>query len=180
MTMPGLPRTAAVAAMLVGMGIAAGWALTPPPSLPKALAITSQADESFAVCTAPVDMANGIEGIFVLDFATGDLTGGVLSAGSALFGTSYKRNVLVDLGFQPGQAKNPRFLLVAGQAELRPNPRLGRRQFAGSVLYVTDCTTGATAAYAIPWSPQQSSATAPVAAELVLLDVARPRGPAAP
>lgn len=167
-----------IVALVVGAFVGLG--LAPRRDLPKAFAITSQADESFAVCTAPIDMANGIEGIFVLDFATGDLTGGVLNAGSGLFGTSYKWNVLGDLGFQPGQAKNPRFLLVAGSAELRPNPRIGRRQLAPSVIYVTDCTTGATAAYGIPWSPQQANASAPVLSEMVPLDVARPRGAVAP
>jgi hypothetical protein len=169
-----------MASVLLVAGLLTAAVVTPSRGLPGAFAIDSQADDSFAICTAPVDVANSIEGIFVLDFATGDLTGGVLNAASATFGTSYKRNVLNDLGFQPGQAKNPRFLLVAGQAELRPNPRLGRRQFAASVIYVTDCTTGATAAYAIPWSPQQAAAAAPAAAELVLLDVARPRGLAVP
>ena len=170
-------------ALLAGgvvVGMPLGWRLASSRELPKAFAITSQADETFAICTAPIDMANGVEGIFVLDFATGDLTGGVLNAGSGMFATSYKWNVLGDLGFQPGQAKNPRFLLVAGSAELRPNPRLGRRQMAPSVIYVTDCTTGATAAYGIPWSPQQANAATPMMSELVPLDVARPRGAVAP
>ena len=165
------------ALVMVGFVVVHSLGLAP---LRVAHAITAEANESFAVCTVPVDMANGIEGIFVLDFATGDLTGGVLGAGSGLFAVSYKCNVLVDLGFQLGQAKEPRFLLVAGQAELRANPRLGRRQFAKAVLYVTDCTTGATAAYAIPWAAQQANATGPIVSDLVLLDVARPRGPAVP
>jgi len=42
------------------------------------------------------------------------------------------------------------------------------------VLYVTDVSTGVTAAYAIPWVVQQ--ARVPGRAELVLLDIARPRG----
>ena len=170
-------------ALLAGgvvVGMPLGWRLASSRELPKAFAITSQADETFAICTAPIDMANGVEGIFVLDFATGDLTGGVLNAGSGMFATSYKWNVLGDLGFQPGQAKNPRFLLVAGSAELLPNPRPGRRQMAPSVIYVTDCTTGATAAYGIPWSPQQANAATPMMSELVPLDVARPRGAVAP
>lgn len=167
-------------AALAVVGLAIVGAIASRQPLPKVHAITSQADDSFAVCTAPVDMANGIEGIFVLDFATGDLTGGVLNAASGTFTSSYKCNVLNDLGFQPGQAKNPRFLLVAGEAELRPSPRLGRRQFAHTVIYVTDCTTGATAAYGVPWAAQQATATGPTISELVLLDVARPRGAAVP
>ena len=171
-------RTWAIALIFLGIGAMIGWCLTTRHAPPTAFAITAQSDETFAICTAPIDAANGIEGIFILDFLTGDLTGGVLNAATGTFLTSYKWNVLNDLGFQAGQAKNPKFLLVAGQAELRPNPRLGRRQMAPSVVYVTDCTTGTTAAYGIPWSPQQGNASKPVASELVPLDVARPRGAA--
>ena len=84
------------------------------------------------------------------------------------FGAAYKHNVLKDLGFKAGQAKNPRFLLVSGAAELRR----GNMTFASSVLYVTDSSTGTTVAYGIPWNAQQPQLAVP----LVPLDVARPRG----
>jgi len=48
---------------------------------------------------------------------------------------------------------------------------------ASSVLYVTDAATGVTVAYGIPWNAQQTAGgAAPVMAELVTLDIARPRG----
>ncbi len=132
-------------------------------------ALTSLADESFAVCTVPL---GGVEGFFILDFETGDLSGGVLNPATGRFTGAYKHNVLQDLGFKAGQAKNPRFLLVAGAAELQTG---GNAQFAPSVLYVTDSSTGATAAYGIPFNPQQAAAGA-FMAKFELLDVARPRG----
>jgi hypothetical protein len=92
----------------------------------------------------------------------------VLNPGTAQFAAAYKHNVLKDLGFKPGQAKNPKFLLLSGMAELR---RPGAT-FASSVLYVTDSSTGTTAAYGIPWNAQQPQLVTP----LVLLDVAQPRG----
>lgn len=159
-------------AAVLGVLIGAGWAGGP--ALPKAFAVTSLADDGFAVCTTPVDP--NAEGFFVLDFETGDLSGGVLSPNTSKFAASYKYNVLNDLGFKAGQAKNPRFLLVAGAADLRR----GRVPLAQSVLYVTDSSTGVTAAYGIPWSQQQSAGNAPFVGELVLLDVARPRGGGAP
>lgn len=159
---PALAVTMLVAGMLVG------WSLSAARPLPPAFAITSQADGTFAVCTAPLDI--GVEGFFILDFMTGDLSGGVLGANSKFVG-GYKHNVLKDLDFKPGQAKNPRFLLVSGMVEgVRRRPGL-----AQSVLYVTDSETGATAAYSIPWNPQQAQ-SAGFMAELELLDVARPRG----
>lgn len=139
--------------------------------LPRAQAMSSLADGSFAVCTAAVDM--NTEGVFILDFETGDLNGGVLNPNTAKFTSTFRYNVLKDLGFKPGQVKEPRFLLVPGRQAFSGNAgnRMGQ-----SVLYVTDASTGVTVAYGIPWNPQQSNAAKPVVAELLPLDIARPRG----
>ncbi|MFM8892025.1 MAG: hypothetical protein ACKOTB_10475 [Planctomycetia bacterium] len=151
---------ATVVALLVGYGLfGAG-------RLPRVAAMTAQSDDSFAVCTVPLDA--GVEGFFMLDFETGDLSGGVLNPTTSQFSAAYKHNVLKDLGFKPGQVKNPKFLLVSGVAELRR----GNATLAPSVLYVTDSSTGTTVAYAIPWNPQPQQAVSP----RVALDVARPRG----
>ena len=160
----------AVGSLVVLLAVAGGamlgsrWGL--PGQLPRVFAVTSQADESFAVCTVPLDPS--VEGFFMLDFETGDLSGGVLNPTTAQFAAAYKHNVLKDLGFKAGQVKNPKFLLVSGVAE----PRRGAVTLASSVLYVTDSSTGTTAAYGIPWNSQQPQMMAP----LVLLDIARPRG----
>ncbi len=156
--------TAFIAGAVVGRG-------TPLLPLPRAQAMSSLADDSFAVCTTAID--GNLEGFFVLDFETGDLTGGVLNPNNAKFTTSYSYNVLKDLGFKPGQVKEPRFLLVPGRGSFTGNQ--GSRM-AQSVLYVTDASTGVTVAYGIPWSPQQSTTPKPVVAELLPLDIARPRG----
>ena len=145
-----------------------------PLGLPRAAAMTALSDESFAVCTTSID--GNVDGFFILDFQTGDLTGGVLNQNTAKFTTSYRYNVLKDLGFKPGQVKEPRFLIVPGRASFTGNQ--GNRM-AQSVLYVSDVSTGVTVAYGIPWSPQQSSSPKPVMAELLPLDIARPRGGAA-
>jgi hypothetical protein len=145
-----------------------------PLPLPRAQAMTALSDESFAVCTTSID--GNVDGFFILDFQTGDLTGGVLNQNTAKFTTSYRHNVLKDLGFKPGQVKEPRFLIVPGRASFTGNQ--GNRM-AQSVLYVSDVSTGVTVAYGIPWSPQQSTSPKPVMAELLPLDIARPRGGAA-
>jgi len=141
----------------------------PPKQFPVIHAMTSQADDSFAACTVP--LATGLEGFFILDFLTGDLSGGVINPATSTFGATFRHNVLNDLGFQPGQGKNPKFLLVAGQIDMRR----GRTPMAPAVLYVTDGASGATAAYGIPFSNQRG-AVGGVAVPLVLLDVAQPRG----
>jgi len=159
---------ASCAAALFAAGVAVGIVAAPRPPQARVQAVASLADESFAVCTVPL---NGVvEALFMLDFETGDLSGGILdtSATPPRFASGYKHNVLKDLGFKAGQVKNPKFLLVSGIADM---PAGGGMQFANSILYVTDSSTGTTVAYAIPFSAQQAGV-----AELVPLDVARPRG----
>ena len=162
-------RGAAMQVFLVAIGAVVGLAAGRLWFPERVQALTSLADESFAVCTVPL---GGVEGFFILDFETGDLSGGVISPATGRFTGAYKHNVLQDLGFKAGQAKNPRFLLVSGAAELQTG---GAAQFAPAVLYITDSSTGATAAYGIPFNPQQAAAGT-FMAKLELLDVARPRG----
>jgi len=159
----------AVAVGLVAAGVSIGLGMGRLAVPGRVQALTSLADEAFAVCTVP--LGSGVEGLFMLDFETGDLSGGVLNPATGKFAGAYKHNVLPDLGFKAGQAKNPRFLMVAGEADLQT----GVAPFAPAVLYVTDSSTGITVAYAIPFNPQQAVAT-PFVSKLELLDVARPRG----
>lgn len=163
-----------VVALVVGLAIGSQWlagSATTRHSLPPVYAVSANSDEGFAVCTAPID--GSTEGFFLLDFQTGDLSGGVLNQSTGTFTGAYRCNVLTDLGFEPGAAKQPRFLLVSGMSNLR---RSQAGPLGQSVLYVTDSSTGRTAAYGIPWSPQQAQKG--FASELVLLDVANPRGAA--
>jgi hypothetical protein len=158
---------AAAGLLAIGFTLGAGTA-----RLPRASALTALVEESFAVCTAPID--GGTEGFFILDFETGDLTGGVLNAGTSKFGVGFRHNVLKDLGFKPGKVKSPRFMLVPGAANFTGNAA-GR--MAASVLYVTDAATGVTVAYGIPWNAQQAAGGGgPVVSEFVPLDIAKPRG----
>jgi hypothetical protein len=175
MVQPSLSRSRLVTLALAITSFAAGAVATRAMvggGVPRVAAVTSLSHDSFAVCTAPMDGA--VEGFFILDFDTGDLTGGVLNQNTSTFGTAYRHNVLKDLGFKPGKVKNPKFLLVPGLAAFAG--AAGGRM-AQSVLYVTDAATGVTVAYGIPWnSAQTPAAGAPVVAELVPLDKAAPRG----
>lgn len=127
------------------------------------LAVSSLADESFAVCTAPID--TGVEGLFILDFQTGDLTGGVLNPTTRKFGMGYRHNVLKDLNFKAGKVKNAKFLLVSGELVFTA------AGLAPSVLYVTDASTGVTVAYGLPLGNAAGPQT-----PLVPLDRANVRG----
>jgi hypothetical protein len=163
----GIPWMLALAA--VGLGVAIGGWLRggPQPVLASAAAV----EDSFAVCTTPV--GDGMEGLFMLDFDTGDISGGVLNQNTSKFTVGYRYNVLKDLGFKPGKVKHPKFLLVPGQVNFAI-PMANK--LAQSVLYVTDVSTGVTAAYGVPWTTAAATGAGAGVNPLLLLDVVRPRG----
>lgn len=166
---PGFGAWGCVALGLVlggGLVSVAGWWRPRP-----VFAVATAVQDSFAACTAPA--GNGMEAFFMLDFETGDLSGGILNQNTAKFSVGYRHNVLKDLGFKAGKVKSPKFLLVSGQVNfLGANAsRLGQ-----AVLYVTDVATGVTAAYGVPWTAAAATAAGGPVTPLVLLDVVKPRG----
>jgi hypothetical protein len=162
-----VPWTVVLCLLAVGVAVGTQFARQPRPAHAAAAAI----EDSFAVCTAPV--GDGMEGLFMLDFETGDVSGGVLNQNTAKFTVGYRYNVLKDLGFKPGKVKNPKFLMVPGQVNLL-GPQANK--LGQAVLYVTDVSTGVTAAYGVPWGTSAATAASGPVAPLVLLDVVKPRG----
>ena len=160
---------ALLAVVAVGLGLAVGGWLRGEPL--RAHAAAAAVEDSFAVCTTPV--GDGMDGLFMLDFETGDVSGGVLNQNTAKFTVGYRHNVLKDLGFKPGKVKNPKFLLIPGHVNLL-GPQANK--LAESVLYVTDVSTGVTAAYGVPWSTSAATGAGTGVNPLLLLDVVRPRG----
>ncbi len=157
------------AATALAVGVALGALLGGGPR--TVFAVASASDESFAVCTTPID--NNVEGLFILDFETGDLSGGVLNPGTSKFTAGYRHNVLKDLGFKPGKVQNPKFLLASGVLAFTGQ---ASSRLAPSVLYVTDASTGVTVAYGIPWNTTAGTGAGAGMAPLVILDRVAPRG----
>jgi hypothetical protein len=112
--------------------------------MPRLQASTAATSSTMAVATGQIsDLA---EGIFFLDFITGDLQCLVYYPRTGVFGARYYTNVLQQL---PGGGRNSQFLLVTGGAvtvSTSGGPRPGN-----SLVYVTDATSGMFAAYAVPW-----------------------------
>lgn len=160
-------------AVLAAAGLFVGARLGALQPVQRVQAVSSLADESFAACTAPVDGVN--EGFFILDFETGDLSGGVINPATSKFVRNYRYNVLKDLGFKAGRVKKPKFLMLSG---LMSFAGPAGNTLGTSVLYVTDVSTGVTVAYGIPWNSQQAAVSG--VQELVPLDIAKPRGGGAP
>ena len=118
--------------------------------------------DTFAMATGFVD--EGVEAVYFLDFLTGDLRAAVLSKQlPTRFNAFYQRNIIQDLGVDP--AKNPRYLMVTGLANVRRGSSSLRPSSA--VVYVAEITTGQVAAYAIPWNVQAHASGQTFKGELI-------------
>jgi hypothetical protein len=131
--------------MLVGAWVALPARPAAPLAVPETFlhATCSNSSESFAMATGYID--EGVEGLFTLDFLTGDLTCAVLNPRSVTW-VPVKINVINDLGEKQG--KNASYVMVTGHTAF-----VGRAMEMASpapcVVYVADATTGVVAAYVV-------------------------------
>ena len=96
------------ALIVVGKGASSGGSLFGPETLLNATA--TESSDSMAIATGFID--EDVEGLFVLDFITGNLQVFVINPRSGQLGGMYAHNVAAVLGAQ----KAPKYLLVTGQA----------------------------------------------------------------
>ncbi len=144
-----------VSGLMVGIGMLIGsWATiahvgTPQLTIPETAlhAVATDSGETFAIATGFI--AEGIEGIYFLDFLSGELQCLVLNSSPGQPGGYFKYNVVPDLGVEQGR-KNPHYLMVTGTSMLRGGG--GAMRPADSLVWVVDANTGNFAAYAIPWN----------------------------
>ncbi|MBN1852896.1 MAG: hypothetical protein JW829_09235, partial [Pirellulales bacterium] len=134
-------------------------------------ATATEGHESFAIATGLID--DRVEGLFFLDYLTGNLTCAVISPKTGKFNAFFRYNVAADFG---GAAQeNPKYLIVTGMANMvrgRSNFEFGR-----SVVYVAEVTSGRVAAYAIPWKSPLQAAGQQQGGALIPLDMQAFRAP---
>ena len=149
-----------VLGLVLGLNLQGLW-----PHVPLHATATHGLDK-FAICTGLVD--DTVEAIYFLDFLTGDMRAAVINPKTGKFIAYYTRNIAADFGTV---TKNPRYLIVTGFADM---PR-GRSnfQFAKSVVYVAEASTGQVAAYSIPWNSSVFAAGKPQSGEFQPLDIAQ-------
>lgn len=151
-----------VGGLMAGLGVAYFWPHEP------TYASTADRDSNFAIITIPVGTsAAGIndpmEGVFILDFLTGQLKGAVLNRQKGKFASLYYRDLAKDFNVDP--QGTPHYALASGYAQVSGQRGL---TFASGVLYVAELSSGELAAYAFPWN--EAPRTAPITAEMVPLD----------
>jgi hypothetical protein len=123
-------------------------------------AMASHGAENFAIATGHVD--EDVEGLFTLDFLTGDLQCFVINPRTGGFGGRFKTNVANVLSVEKG--KKPSYLLATGQINVAGGYGGGRP--AASLCYVVDANTGEVAAFTFPWAKAATSAGQPQIGEM--------------
>ncbi len=103
-------------------------------------------NDSFSAATGSID--ENVEGLFLLDPLTGQLSCYILNPYKLAFTMVYRYNkVLEDLGMQ--KEKGARLLLLTGLVDYKL--KSGTEKPSQAVAYVVDSASGNFAAYAVPW-----------------------------
>jgi hypothetical protein len=157
--------------MLIGALAAASYWASPQRAVAETLlhASTAQGSDSFAMATGPMD--ENVEGVFLLDFITGDLQCWVISPRTGQINAFFRHNVTKDVGAQRG--KMPKYLMATGGAVFLAGG--GARRMGNAVVYVADATSGVVCAYAVPYDHTKSNAGIKQMGPLMLLDRGKAR-----
>ncbi len=127
------------------MGLIAGLAIAFVWPHEHAAAVVGDRNDKFAVVTAAVDATAFVEGVFVLDFLTGQLRGSVLNPTAGAFAVLYARNVAQDFNVNPNEPGT--YAIVSGRTNMNAS---GGGQPAASCIYVAELTSGKVVAYSFP------------------------------
>lgn len=147
-----------VLGLIVGLNLEGIW-----PTAPLHATATHGIDK-FAIATGHVDA--GVEALYFLDFLTGDMRAAVINPKTGKFNSFFTRNIATDFG---GAGRNSGYLMVTGSVNM---PRGSNNfQFAESIVYVAEASTGVVAAYTIPWNSSMQAAGRMQYGEFQRLDV---------
>lgn len=144
--------------LIIGFGARGLW-----PNVPLH-ATATEGYESFSIATGFVD--SGVEGLYFLDYLTGDLRGAVVNAKTGEFNAFFTKKIADDFSSSGRSAK---YLMVTGMADM-PRGRAGF-QPAKSIVYIAEASSGQVAAYIMPWNTSMASAGKPQTGEFRLLDI---------
>ena len=130
--------------------------------------------ETIAAATGQIDDA--VEGLFTLDYLTGELQCAVLYINRRapyVFGGIFRANAAADLEITG--TKKPNYLLLTGYANFRGGGFPGGGGPGACVAYVIDGNTGNFVTYGIPWNRNQASRGTPQGGPLVQLAIGKAR-----
>jgi len=113
-------------------------------------ATASHGGTTVAVATGRVSEES--EGIFILDYLTGNLQCWVFYPRYQRFGAKFETNITQVLP----ATKNAEYLLVTGDSQTTQSS--GNARPAGCLVYVVDVKSGMFAAYTLPWNRSAEAA----------------------
>lgn len=127
--------------LVAGLGIAQFW-----PHEPVA-AGTADRDSKFGMATVPVSFTDGTEGVFVIDYLTGELKGAMANPRIGKFTNFYYRSLAADFNVDP--KAEPHYVMVTGQR----GQNIGQAgvSLAAGMIYVGELTSGKIVAYTFPY-----------------------------
>lgn len=125
-------------------------------------AMASHGGDTFAIATGPVD--DEVEGLFTVDYLTGDLQCFVPNPRTGGVAGWFKANVANDLTVERG--KKPAYLIATG--EFNFSSASGNSRPAASLVYIVDANSGEVACYTFPWNKSATAAGATQATPMVL------------
>ena len=130
-------------------GVAAMVALQQPAAPMAELPLFASATdtgETMSIATGPIE--EEMEGLFILDFVTGDLACAVLNPRTYTVGGVFRTNIVAHLDID--KAKKPAYLMTTGNATF-----VGKgvsSQPGRCVVYVCDQNTGNFGAFSLSWN----------------------------
>ena len=157
-------------ALVIGTVIGMSHSAPPGWQLPETLlhATASHGSDTMALATGPIDDA---EGLYVLDYLTGELHCYVMNTRTGKFNAHFAVNVVQALGVEQG--RKPKYVMVTGAASFARGA--GAARLADSLIYVCDTNTGNFAAFGVPWIRGLASTNRPQVGAMTLLDVGKAR-----
>lgn len=170
---PGRAARRLLPVVLLGLGLAVGFVVArgTRPAQPSAdmllHAAGATSNDAFAMATGTLADS---EGVFTLDFLTGELTCIAVNPRTGKMSARFSINVTQAMGAAEGADKKPRYLLTVGQVDWRGGSGIGGVRPASSVAYVLDANTGALAAFSVPWNQQLWQTGGPMIGALVPVD----------
>ena len=141
----------------MSIGLAAGLVIAFVWPHEHAAAVVSDRNDKFAMVTAQFDVTDFVEGVFVLDFLTGQLRGSVMDPRGGKFSAMFTRNVAADFQVNPNEPGT--YAIVSGRTNL-PSTRGGRP--ATSCIYIAELTSGKVVCYSFPVNARGAAPLTPI------------------
>ncbi|TWT33230.1 hypothetical protein [Blastopirellula retiformator] len=150
---------------LCGVAAIAGVLLSRPTNAVLEIPVQASATRTDTMAAATGDIDSSADGLFTLDFLTGDLQCYVINTRNQQAAPSvFRANAMGDLQIDP--TSKPQFMLLVGKAMFQGGRTVNARP-ANSVVYVIDSTSGNFVGYGIPWQENQASRGAPQSGALI-------------